>query len=68
MSCFVLFSLLAYYMYLNVSFIRLITSVGEPERAASPGVLLFLFEGVSLPLGAKERLRYFIVTLSMPST
>ena len=30
-------------------------------------VLLFLFEGVPLPRGAWEKLRYFIVALTGPS-
>ena len=47
----------------------LITSVGK-ERAVFllliTHILLFLFEGVPLPMGAWERLHYFIVALPGP--
>ena len=65
----VLFILVQSVVYsLNVSLNRLITSVGE-ERAVFVYYrllvfLLFLFEGVSLPLGAWERLCYLIVALA----
>ena len=53
--------------YSYVSFIELITSVGE-ERAIFLVIMWFLFGGIfPLPLGAWDRLRYFIVALPDPS-
>ena len=56
--------------YLYVSFSGMIISVGK-ERANLFYRLLvimwFLFGGVPLPLGAWNRLRYFIVALTGPS-
>ena len=59
--------------YLNtcISFSSLITSVGVKRELAFRyrllALSLFLFEGVPLPLGAWERLCYFIVALPGPS-
>ena len=59
MSYFVLPGL--FVCYLDVSFDRLITSVGEELV-----FLFFLFEGVPLPVGAWERLRYLSLVVSKP--
>ena len=60
MSYFVLSSLFVY--YLNVSLSRLITSVEEDRATRNFDVSEF-----PLPLGAEERLRYFILALPEPS-
>ena len=65
---------ISYYVvsYLYVSFRGLITSVGE-ERESYFSAFVYLFlccfcsEGFPLPLGAWDRLRYFIAALPGPS-
>ena len=58
-------------MYLYVNGIGSITSVGEERANLSAVVYLllcgFYLERFSLPLGARDGLRYFIVALPEPS-
>ena len=66
-----MYTLYSFAVYLNVDGSRSITSVGEERANLSAVVYLllcgFCLERFSLPLGASDGLRYFIVALPEPS-